>query len=56
MIFVSGYNFILSTKDTSYAFGVNREGMLEHMHYGSKITIPKNKVIGLFGCHSKKIV
>lgn len=55
MIFVSGYNFILSTKDTSYAFGVNREGMLEHMHYGSKITIPKNEEDDTFKAIQEKI-
>lgn len=39
MIFESEKNFILSTQNTSYAFKVNKEGVLEHMHYGSPVTV-----------------
>ena len=34
MIFEFDKNFILSTKNTSYMFRVNEEGILEHLHYG----------------------
>lgn len=37
MITVKDNNFFLSTKDTSYVFKVNDEGMLEHMHYGGLV-------------------
>ncbi len=34
MIYEFDKNFILSTKNTSYMFRVNPEGVLEHLHYG----------------------
>ncbi len=39
MIFVRDNNFILNTKNTSYAFGTTKEGMLEHLHYGSRVSV-----------------
>lgn len=40
MIYAVDNNFILSTANTSYSFYVNKENMLEHLHYGAKISIP----------------
>ncbi len=37
MIHISDRNFLLDTDNTTYAFGVNAEGMLEHFHYGGKV-------------------
>ena len=37
MIYAENKRFILSTAHTSYAFCVNDEGLLEHLHYGALI-------------------
>lgn len=42
MIFENEKRFILGTEETAYVFGVNKEGCLEHMHYGAKVTVPKD--------------
>lgn len=55
MIYVSGYNFILSTQNTSYVFGVNKEGMLEHMHYGAKVSAPESEKDDTFRALSEKV-
>ncbi|MCR5278924.1 MAG: alpha-galactosidase [Lachnospiraceae bacterium] len=39
MIFVKDSNFFLNTENTTYAFGVNSEGMLEHLHYGGPVPV-----------------
>lgn len=39
MIFSQDKNFVLSTENTSYAFGVTGEGLLEHLHYGARIDV-----------------
>lgn len=43
MIYTNGKRFILGTDNSSYVFGVNSENMLEHMHYGAKITAPEKE-------------
>lgn len=55
MIYEFGKNFILSTEKTSYVFGVNREGMLEHMHYGAPVTIPTSEDDDTFRAIQEKI-
>ena len=39
MIFQDKNNFVLSTKNTSYAFRVLDSGQLEHLHYGKKLHV-----------------
>lgn len=36
---VNGRDFVLNTKNTTYAFGVLKTGQLEHLYYGEKIDI-----------------
>lgn len=55
MIFESEKNFILSTENTSYAFKVNKEGVLEHMHYGKSVTVPKESGDDTFRAMEEKI-
>lgn len=39
--------FLLNTANTSYAFHITAEGLAEHLHYGSRIELPKvNNPIG----------
>ena len=37
--------FVLNTNNSTYAFGVNATGQLEHMYYGSLITVENPSVI-----------
>lgn len=55
MIFEKDKQFILSTKKTSYVFGVNKEGLLEHMHYGAKVSIPREENDDGFKAMAEKV-
>lgn len=55
MIFEFGKDFILSTKNTSYVFGINEAGMAEHMHYGSRVSFQKDGEKDFFDAVSEKI-
>lgn len=55
MIFNKDNQFILSTEKTSYVFCVNKEGMLEHMHYGAKVSAPVNEGEDTFRALEEKI-
>ena len=55
MIIRSDNNFILSTKNTSYVMGVNKEGCLMHMHYGSLVATPKRDDDDTFRALEEKI-
>lgn len=55
MIFESEKNFILSTKNTSYVFKVNKENVLEHMHYAGPVTLPKAEDDDTFRALEEKI-
>jgi len=55
MIFLKDNNFILNTKNTSYVFGVNKEGCLEHMHYGAKVAVPQRDDDDTFRALQEKI-
>ncbi|MCQ2516937.1 MAG: alpha-galactosidase [Saccharofermentans sp.] len=39
MIYINDKLFVLSTKNTTYAFEVTSLGLLEHLYYGRKITL-----------------
>ncbi len=53
MITVSENNFLLSTDHTAYAFGVNADGMLEHLHYGGPIGDPGDGKEAFRAMHEK---
>lgn len=55
MIFEAGNRFILNTDNTSYVFGVNKEGVLEHMHYGAKVSLPKREDDDTFRALEEKV-
>ena len=55
MIFVSDKNFLLSTDNTTYAFGVNEEGMLEHLHYGGRVSLDGKNASDAFRALHEKV-
>ncbi len=55
MIIKQAENFILSTARTSYVLGVNKEGVLEHMHYGGRVSEPKRDDDDTFRCMQEKV-
>lgn len=55
MIFESNKHFILSTKNTSYAFKVNAAGMLEHMHYGGRISFDEEFIEDTYKALGEKV-
>ncbi len=42
MITVKDEVFFLNTQNTSYIFGVTKEGLLEHFHYGKRVDISED--------------
>ena len=42
MITVKDEVFFLNTQNTSYIFGVTKEGLLEHFHYGKRVDVTEN--------------
>lgn len=55
MIFAKDNVFILNTENTTYAFLVNKEGMVEHLHYGELIPIPEGEEDDMIRAMSEKI-
>lgn len=55
MIVVKDNNFAIITKNTSYVFGVNKEGLLEHMHYGGRILAKEDCLSETFRALSEKV-
>jgi alpha-galactosidase len=54
MILVKNDHFVLNTDHTSYVFGVNPEGMLEHMHYGASVSVnEENHAESMRAMHEK---
>lgn len=55
MIYAADNKFILNTDNTTYSFFVNKENMLEHLHYGAKISVPETAEDDTFRAMQEKL-